>query len=227
MSKRRNILLGGAITALLIVPAGALAAGTTVTVRVEGAKRTLLAPKVVHTHAGSITKGGARKGLCSATTAAGALDAATHGHWQGKVYASTVPPAIFVTSIFGEKPTGNYFWTIFTDGRTAQQGICALKLHRGEQLLFAVTNGNEVPIVLSGPARVSPGRPFLLTAVYYRPTARDKMGIRTPLAGVSVGGGRTNRHGQVTLIAQHAGRSNFTASRKGYIRSAPLTVAVG
>ncbi len=226
MLKSRRLLLGSAIAALLLVPADALAGGatgTTVTVRVEGAKRTLLAPRVVHTHAGSITKGGAPAGSCPASSAAGALDRATHGDWQGKVFSGT--PGIFVTSIFGEKPTGNYYWTIFTDGRTAQQGICALRLHRGEQLLFAVTNGSRFPIVLSGPARVSTGRPFTLTAVYYRPTTKHRMGIRTPLAGASVGGGTTNRHGLVTLTAQHSGRLTFTASRKGYIRSAPVTVA--
>jgi hypothetical protein len=225
MSIRRSLAVAGASTALVLAPASAaLAAGTSVSVRVEGRTSTMLAPKVVHTHSGSVTKGGAAKGSCPASTAAGALDAATHGHWQGKLFSGT--PGIFVTSIFAVKPTGNYYWTVFVDYRTAQHGICSLKLHKGEQLLFAVTDGSQFPIVLSGPARATVGRPFEVKAFYYKPTPKRPLGVPTPVAGAHVGGAITNKHGTVTLTAQHAGRLKYTATETGYVRSAPVTVRV-
>ena len=180
-------------------------------VRIEGRTSTLLAPTVVHTHSGSITKGGAAKGSCPASTAAGALDAATRGRWQGKIFSGT--PGIFVASIFGVKPAGNFYWTVFVDNRTAQAGVCGLKLHKGEQLLFAVTDGSQFPIVLSGPARAGVGRPFELKAIYYKPTPKRPAGVATPLAGAHVGGAITNRHGTVTLTAHHAGRLKYTRHR--------------
>ncbi len=83
-SVTRRIALAGVSLALVAgAPAAALAAGTTVSVRVEGLTRTLLATKVVHTHSGSITKGGTPSRRLSATTAAGALDVATRHRWSG------------------------------------------------------------------------------------------------------------------------------------------------
>ncbi len=225
MTVRRSVAIVGASTALVLAPASAApAAGTAVSVRIEGRTSTLLAPTLVHTHAGSITKGGAAKGSCPASTAAGALDAATRGRWQGKIFSGT--PGIFVASIFGVKPAGNFYWTVFVDNRTAQAGVCGLKLRKGEQLLFAVTDGSQFPIVLSGPARAGVGRPFELKAIYYKPTPKRPAGVPTPLAGAHVDGAITNKHGTVTLTAHHAGRLKYAATETGYVRSVPVTVRV-
>ena len=84
MKNSRSIALGGLTIALALTPTAALAAGpTTVSVRIEGTSRTLLAATNVRTHSGSITKGGAPAGACPATTAAGALDDAAHHKWTG------------------------------------------------------------------------------------------------------------------------------------------------
>jgi hypothetical protein len=228
MTPRRILALGSATLALVLIPtAAAMAAGTTVTVRVEGLKHTLLAPKRVHTHSGSITKGGAPKGSCPSTTAAGALDVATHHRWAGS-YESGL--GINVSSIFGERhvySTHGYYWGIWVDNQFAQFGICDLKLHRGEQLLFAPApgTGNVVPAGLSGPSRVTAGKKFELKAVYY--TAKGKA---RPLAKARVKAGGlsavSNKRGVVTFKATHSGKLKFTATEKGYIRSAPVTVKV-
>ena len=61
---RRTLALGSALVALSLIFAGAaVAAGTSVSVRVEGLTRTLLPTTVVHTHSGSITKGGTPAGV--------------------------------------------------------------------------------------------------------------------------------------------------------------------
>src|SRR5205807_8930019 len=96
MNRKFSTMVCVAVLVAVVVPAsGALGAGsgagsgTAVTVRVEGLKRTLLMPTVVHVNkTGSVTKGGAPAGACPASSAAGALDIATKHHWDGSYSAS-------------------------------------------------------------------------------------------------------------------------------------------
>jgi hypothetical protein len=114
----------------------AAVAGPTVTVQIKTRTKTLLRPTAEHGEKGSITKGGTPKGKCPGNSAAGALDAATHGKWTGKYYASV--GGIFITSILGVKPTGADYWSVFVNNKSSSSGICAVKLHAGEHLLFKV-----------------------------------------------------------------------------------------
>lgn len=234
MSVRSTFALAGASLALVAAPTAVAAAagtassasGTTVSVRVEGVKRALLAPTTVHTHSGSITTGGAPTGTCPATDAAGALDVATHHRWNG-TYSSGL--GIEVTQILGEtdkySPHGHY-WEIFVNHKAAAAGICGLTLHAGEQILFAAVpaTGTVYPLALSGPSKVTAGKAFSL-----RVTAYNAKGVAKPVAGVHVAGAShaSNAHGLITVTESHRGTSHFTASGSGYIRSAPLAVKVG
>jgi hypothetical protein len=226
MLKRRTLALTGAIAALLIVPAGALAAGTTVTVRVEGAKRTLLAPTAVHTHAGSITRFGAPKGSCPATDAVGALQLATHGRWGGK-YSSSL--GLELISLFGEKYpfTSSHYWGFWINNKYAGAGICAQTLKKGDRLLFAPApiKGSVFPTAMQAPRTVTGTRSFKIRVVYYTAAGRAK-----PLANARVSDGKsttvTSSTGYVTVRAQGAGTYHFTASEKGYVRPVPVTVKV-
>ena len=229
MHHRKILALTGATLAFVLAPgAAALAAtGTKVVVRVEGKTRTLLAPTVVQTHAGSITKGGTPVGACPSTTAAGALDVATHHHWNGS-YSSSL--GLSVTEILGESHPFNpptYYWSIWVNNRFAPAGVCGLKLHAGEQLLFAAVpdSATEYPIVITGPKRATAGHPFELRVLYY-----NAKGVPKPLAGARVrGAGFTsvsNQQGVVSLAAQHTGNLEYSATKTGYIRSAQVTVSV-
>jgi hypothetical protein len=227
MFRRRTLALSSATIALLITPAGALAAGTTVTVRVEGAKRTLLAPTVVHTHGGSITKAGAPKGSCPATNAAGAFDLATHGNFAG-TYSSGL--GIEVTKIFGERHVyskDHSYWGFWINNRFANAGICTQTLKRGDHLLFAPApnKGNVFPTAIRAPRTASHTRPFKLRIVYY-----NLAGKATPLANARVSDGKStalsSAAGYVTVHAANAGKYHFTAAEKGYIRAVPVTVKV-
>ena len=122
----------------LAASSAALAAssGPAVSVQIKSLTKTLLKPTSEHGETGWITKGGTPTGKCPGASAAGALDAATHGKWAGKYYASV--GGIFVTSILGVKPTGSDYWSIYVNGKSASLGICAIKLHSGEKLLFKV-----------------------------------------------------------------------------------------
>jgi hypothetical protein len=93
-----------------------------------------LVKTVVHGEKGSITKGGTPAGVCPGKSAAGALDAATHGKWKGKYFSSLKD--IFVTSILGVTPKSPSFWNFLVDGKTSSSGICEVKLHTGEKLTF-------------------------------------------------------------------------------------------
>jgi Domain of unknown function (DUF4430) len=111
-------------------------AGPKVVVEVKSQSKTLLKPTKTRGEKGSITKGGTPKGKCPGTTAAGALDAATHGRWTGKYYASV--QGIFVTSILGVKPSGKGYWGFFVNGKASSAGICGAKLAKGQHLLFKI-----------------------------------------------------------------------------------------
>ncbi len=137
-----TLVLAGAVVAPTVVNAhgvtGARAASVrpAVTVQIKTMKKTLLAPKKVHGGTGWIRKGGTPRGKCPASSAAGALNAATHGHWTGTYSASV--GGIFITSILGAKPADSDFWSIFVNGKSASKGICGIKLHAGMRLLFKI-----------------------------------------------------------------------------------------
>lgn len=207
-------------------PTAALAAGTSVSVRVEGINRTLLPTKVVHTHSGAIRTGGTPAGACPATTAAGALDVATVHRWSG-TYGSY---GLSVTQIFGETHTftSKDYWSVWVDNKFASAGICSLKLHRGEQLLFAAVpiKGTEYPIVMSGPKHAAAGQSFTLKLSYI-----NNKGAVKPVAGARVRGngaaGVTNAAGTLSVTATHKGKLAYTAAKTGFIRSGAVTVRVG
>ncbi len=230
MPRRLNFALGGATLALALSPAAALAAAKspTVTVRVEGLNKTLLAPTQVHApKTGSITKGGTPKGQCSANSAAGALDVATRHHWGGKYAGSGL--GIEITRIFNETHlfSGKLYWSIWVGDGYAQQGLCGIKPRPGEQLLFAAVplSFKGSLLALSAPSRATAGRAFKVTV--YRVSAKGK---RIPLAHAHVSGRgvttTTNGQGIATVDPSKAGTLTLQASHTGDIRSAPESVRV-
>jgi hypothetical protein len=215
--------LVAALAALIAAPAGAAAAGTTVTVRVEGASRTLLGPKTIKTHDGWITKGGTPVGQCPANSAAGALDVATKGRWGGK-YSSGL--GVEVLSILSEKHsfTSRYFWGIWVNDRFAQLGACALKLRKGTQLLFGaipVTAAADNALLLRAPSHVTAGKAFTVKVTYLPQKGRAK-----PVAGARVGGAVTNSQGVATIPPKSKGPLFLRATKPSYIRSVFARVSV-
>ena len=138
MHRKTLIALLGAIVMAVAASGVALAAGSgpAVTWQVKSLNKTLLKPTSVHGEKGWITKGGTPKGKCSGNSAAGALDAATHGKWSGKYFSSLSD--IEVTSILGVKPPSSDFWELFVNGKPASTGVCEVKLHAGQKLLFKI-----------------------------------------------------------------------------------------
>jgi hypothetical protein len=125
-----------ALAGAVIVPAALGAARPTVTVQIKSMHKTLLRPTRVHGSAGWITKDRTPRGKCRASSAAGALNAATHGRWAGTYYVSV--GGIFITKILGVKPTGSHYWEVLVNNRPAKKGVCSIKLRAGERLLFKI-----------------------------------------------------------------------------------------
>jgi hypothetical protein len=195
-------------------------------VRVEGLQRTLLAPTVVKTHRGWITKGGTPTGACPAAGAAGALDLATRHRWNGTWSAKY--QTLLLTSIKGERHgLTPAYWSIWVNDSYAQSGICGITLHRGDRLLFAAVpdTPQEFPIALHAPRTARAGKTFTVKSFWFGAGGRRK-----PLGGVRVRGGGidtvTNSRGVAAVKLSHTGTVRLRATRRGYIRAAAVAVSV-
>ena len=227
MDRKQFLASGAAALALAVTAASAAASSPAVKIRIEGLTKTLLPTTVVHAGTGFITTGGTPKGSCPAASGAGALDVATHHKWDG----SWDPKyqALSVTSILGEshKLTSTNYWSIWVNNAYAPAGICGLKLHAGDTLLFAAVpdTPTEYPLGLSGPGTAAAGKAFTVKTVAYNGSGKAK-----PLAGVTVSGGgvraTSNSHGVATITGTRAGKLVLHASEKDYVRAATLTVRV-
>lgn len=217
MNRKTLLALSGALLLLLSTAAAAMAAaaGPAVTIRIEGAKKTLLLPTRVRGRTGWITRDGAPKGQCSATSAQGALNVATRGHWSGQWYPSY--HEYFITSILGERPTGSNYWAIFVNNRPASVGACDIKLRAGEQLLFAVSNGSQMAAALDAPRTAVSGRAFTIRLVGYGKAVRPLSGVR--ITGNGIRAVRTDRRGEARVLDDHAGVLVLRAAPKGYVRT--------
>jgi hypothetical protein len=194
---------------------------------VEAVKKTLLQTKLVKVpKSGSITKGGAPAGACPKASGAGALDVATKHNWDGK-YSSSLKD-IFITKILGDTESGTTtFWSIYVNNVAASTGACEIKLHKGDQLLFAVvpSSGTTYPLGLKAAATVKLGQALKVTVLAY-----DAKGKTKPLAGATVKAGKlsstTNSKGVARLKPTKAGKLSIVGSKTGYVRTAALTVRV-
>ena len=236
---KHTIALLGAITAVAAAPATAMAA-TGISVRVEGQSQTLLPATVVHVHAGSITKGGAPKGACSATSAAGALDTATHHRWNGKFYTSFSD--YLITSILGVSYSGSkakYFWDFFVNGVSASAGACSTTPHSGDQLMFAavplIDYGAYALVISGAPAHATAGRSFTVKVQYVNAKGK-KVALRgARLTGKDFTPVSTGANGSATITPLKAGTLTLGAAHAptkqgkhvfGYVRAPAATVHI-
>lgn len=216
------------------MPAASAAAVPAVTVRVEGLKRTLLAPTLILARSGSVTRYGAPRGVCPQRSAQGALDVATKHRWGGKWEASF--GSYEILSILGETHTfsSKYYWELFANNVGASVGACGLQLRPGQQLLFAAVpqtvGTNAYPTAMRAPQNAVVGIPFKVKVVWF-----NAKGHAEPLAGAHVTGSgvsaSTNGHGVATVIALRSGSLVLDAEHAwsattAFVRATPVTVHV-
>ncbi len=132
------LALGTAQVAMAAQAHPAAVTGPKVSISVQGRTKTLLATETVQGRSGWITRGGVSSGKCPADSAQGALNVATHGHWQGKWYSSY--KEYYITGILGDtETTKKYYWSLYVNGKVASKGACDVRLTSGAKLLFKVT----------------------------------------------------------------------------------------
>jgi hypothetical protein len=198
-----------------------------VTVRIEGAGATLLPQTVVQTTAAKTLRGHP----CSASSAGGALNTATRAHWSGTYSTGGGFADFFVTSILGESPTGNNFWTLWVNGRSSSTGACSTQLHAGDRELWfdcvadAHFNCTNNPLGLTVPADVRVGRSFAASVVQL-----DGSGHSAPMTGAAITGdgvvGLSTAGGNASLVARRTGLIALQATKSGATPSDPVSICV-
>ncbi len=215
-SRRIPLALGAACLSLMAFATWAHAAAPApVTVRVVGAAPnfpTLLPVTQVLTTTAPVAKDG---GSCTGTSAAGALEEATKGNWEG-VWNSGFGD-YEVVSIAGQSypfdasSNKNYYWSLWLNDKESTTGVCGSQLETGNQVLFFPgCFGSECPaapnvLAVEAPAVAGLGSSVIVKVLSYPGTG----GEPTPAAGATVSSEgisqTTNSGGLATLNFSHAG----------------------
>lgn len=222
-------------TAALSLSGPAVAAGPAgVTVRAEGTQQTLIPRTAVTTTTTPVNKSGKAGQECSGTSAAGALELASGGQWDGAYFDGL---GYAVETIKGERhafPDPDYF-TFWLNEKESSVGICGAELQQGDRVLFFVarcdfdsqtfqcTNPPVLPLGIQVPSRAAPGAPFNVKVVEYSPD-----GTAAPAAGATVAGGDapavTDQQGLASVTLSQRGDSGLRATKANRAPTATETV---
>jgi hypothetical protein len=219
--KSRLGTLAVLIVALACMAQAAVAAPVKVDVRVEGAKTTLFEKSVttdghaIDGHPCDGTNGGANPTPGPTFTAA--LDDALAGKWSGTF--SDQFSDFLVDSILNEKPAQPSFWGLYLNYKFAELGGCQQRIKAGDEVLFAVGNGDEKhELKLTGPKKATVGKAFKLKLV-------------DGATGDAVDGAKVARQtvpasGVVKVKPKKAGKLTFKGRAPASIRSNAVTISV-
>jgi hypothetical protein len=235
MPRRSPVLLLGAV--LTIALAAEAAAAPTVSLRVEGADHTLISRTTVTTNTAPVVKDGTDAHSCTGDSAAGALELASGGAWDGPWYDGL---GYSVESVKGEGHSfgSGSFWGVFLNGYVAQTGICGITLQQGDSLVLAPVGETATTnrmLELSGvPATAVPGEPVTVTVKALATTVEppDYLAVQSedPADGASLTGSAatatTGADGKATLTFTERGPATVRATRAGDVRSATESVCV-
>lgn len=217
-----------ALFASLLSFTPAMAAGpATVTVRAEGPTETLLQPTQVTTTTAPVVKDGNPAHSCTGTSAAGALQLASGGNWNGEWFSGL---GYSVETIEGQSfPfTQPYYWSFWLDGKPATTGICEAELSSGESILFFPECFSETigvcppapnPLGIEAPTVAEAGAPVTVTVTSYA----NATGAPSPAVGAAVTGGgvnaTTDASGHATVSFSGPGTFSLRASAAGSVRT--------
>ncbi len=200
------------LLALLALAAAAPAAGpATVTVEVEGLNETKVPPTQVTTTTTPIVKDGNSEHACPGTNAAGALQVATAGNWNGTWYGGEVKEGKFtglgysVEEINGESYpfSGSTFWDLWINDKASEEGVCDAEMNPGDHVLLFPCHYEEgkecpTPLGIEAPTTANAGEAVAVTVKQY-----NTKGEASPAANATVSGGgvsaTTDFEGHATL----------------------------
>jgi hypothetical protein len=237
-STRKPSTLVASLTAVLLALAAFALAGApsalasaSVTVRVEGISQTLLPPTQVTADAAtSVVKDGNSEHSCSGASAAGALQLATGGSWNGKWFGGfgySAETILGETHAFEPAAAANYFWSYWLDNKASSVGICEGELQGGQSILFFPECFSETgacpappnPLGVSAPAVAERGAPVAVTVTSYD----NVSGAASPAVGAAVTGGGagaiTDSTGHATLSIAQIGSIELQVTAPGSVRT--------
>jgi hypothetical protein len=224
----RNTALTAALALLFLAPAqAAFAAPVGVTVRVEGASKTILdepvttdghdvTPASGGTHRCDGTNAGAHPSPVPTPTAA--LDDVTRAHsisWDADWFASFED--FIVTRVDDEHATSSQFWGLVVNGQFASSGGCQTRLTQGDEVVWVFDAFSKSAVLrLAGPGTATVGQPVSVQVTDTQ-TAQ-------PAANASVNGAATGSDGVATLTFNEEGIYRLKADRPDAVRSNTLIV---
>jgi len=216
---RIGLLFGFSCLALVLPGAAAQAAvPATVTVEVEGAAQTLLAPTAVTTTSTPVVKDDEHS--CSGGSAAGALELATSGRWNGEWFGGfgySAETILGETHAFEPGAAANFFWSYWLNDKPSSVGICEGELSSNESILFFPECFSETgacpaapnPLGIAAPASAERGTPVSVTVTSFA----NANGDPSPAVGATVSGGgataTTDSSGRATLVLPRIGAGHF------------------
>jgi len=225
-----KVLVLACLLSLTIVSLARAAAPATVTVRIEGASQTLLSPTTVTTNETPVIKDGNHEHSCRGSSAAGALEQATGGNWNGAWFSGigySVETILGETHAFEPGAPANFFWTYWLDSKEATSGICEGELNSGDSILFFPACFSESnacppapnPLGIVTPSVVEAGAPFTVTVTSYA----NPSGTASPAVGATVAGDgvevKTDASGHATLALPSAGNVMLRVSAPNAVRT--------
>ena len=232
-------LLSRSLTAAVLTLAvlAPVATAATVTVRVEGASKTLVpSTKVTIPDSGDIPGADSE---CDWNEESGALEAATQGNWDRRSY---------VQSIMGEaySNSDDKFWSAYSGGKYSN-GICFTQIADGAEVLFIATrntgapnyNPTDLPLYLRDvPARAERGKPFSVRVEKLQPTPAPEgyyqggtgefVAAEDVVVQIGSATATTGADGRATITVNDTGQLSAQArtADNGAGRSAPAPVCV-
>jgi hypothetical protein len=223
-------LLLACLLSLALATVARAAGPATVTVRVEGQERTLLAATTVTTNTTPVDKDGKPLDTCSGTSAAGALDQATSGNWSGTYFEGlgySAETILGESHSFESGAAANIFWSFWLNNAPSTLGICEVQLNPGDSILlfpecFSETGACPAapnPLGISAPSVAEAGSPVTVAVSSYA----NANGAASPAAGATVSAGATSATtdagGHATLTLSQTGNVTLDVTAPDSIRT--------
>jgi hypothetical protein len=219
-------LLGLGVLAVAAPSSGSAGTAIAVTVRVEGPNSTIVPSTRITLATGpAISKDGHPADSCSARSAAGALQQATAGAWQGTWSKSYKGYLVSGIDGLAFPSSGATYWAFWVNDKPASEGICDVMPRSGEQILFfpdcygKSCPPNDGVLGIRAPAVVTAGRPVSVAVTAHA----DANGKPRPERGAAVRGGgasaTTGAGGSATLTFGTPGRYTLRVSAPHTVRT--------
>jgi hypothetical protein len=211
---QRRIRAGVAgLVVLALTPA---AASADVTVRAEAFDRTVLpATSVPVDGPNALANGKSCPGGDTGRTAAGALERATNGDWDGSSFSFGLTVERIRDANLGGFPSPT-FWNFVVDDASQMVGICDVKPSDGQEILFYEACADDQVncftggvLRLTAPAVVATGKPFTVRV--------EKVDDAQSPPAPSPAAGATLTIGDGTATTGADGTARFTFDRPGKV----------